>query len=388
MGSPLFEFAKRRLQQFAANQFKKTALSKLLGQAQSLASQGRLNRQEARRIEGKLAGYTSKKTAQELLRLLGAEDLVQEADQRGKGSEYVGKVLDVLGPLGSLIRSLSNPTRTGGQRVGASREIQAATALLRSIGKLTVDPLDLTGLSNRDQAALAEALRNLGWKFTAPGAGPKKEPKSRPSRRTTTDVDAGVYSDSRGSFSTRIRKDDPIFTGEMIPVQSSNVHSIGFRIDDPEPMRARTGTLLIRFLGTGSGGSRSGLGPMYEYDEVPITVFQAFRKAASKGKFVWDEVRVRGTVSGHQYPYRLADIVNGYVPRMAGIKRGMLGEYYLQRKFRDANGVLHSSSLPERHVRGPKGALEGPGIDRLNIHPNRGEPNRGAPNRGRPNRGR
>jgi KTSC domain len=169
----------------------------------------------------------------------------------------------------------------------------------------------------------------------------------------------------------------------MIPVTSSNVHSIGFRLDPNDSfddLQSSKGTLLIRFLADTKGGKRTSPGALYEYHDVPARVFQEFRRAASKGGFVWDNVRVRGTVSGHKYSYDLAEIVNGYVPRQAGLKRGQQGEWYLKRRFRQGDNVFESR-LPERQVK-----LSGP---------NRAEPNRGVPdsfqflpNRGAPNRGR
>lgn len=159
-------------------------------------------------------------------------------------------------------------------------------------------------------------------------------------------------------------KHGEITDGEMIPVSSSNVHSIGFRLDQTR-RRTDRGTLLIRFLGTSSDGHRAGPGPLYEYFDVPTSLFLSFSRAASKGKFVWDSVRVRGTVSGHRFRYELAGISQGYVPRQAGLKRGQKGEWFLTRQFRDpVTGRLVSSQLPEERVR------------------------RGSDLRGRPNRGR
>ena len=162
--------------------------------------------------------------------------------------------------------------------------------------------------------------------------------------------------------------------GTMHDVVSSNVHSIGMQASQPG---ARTGTLLIRFLGTRPGGRRGGKGPTYAYRDVPVELFREFRTAASKGKFVWDYVRVRGTVSGHRFPYELVGVINGYVPRQAGLKRGQPGEYFLRRtwtgyKVNRQTGQLEKvtlqSQLPERRVsaRGPNPG-RGPGLDSLRF---------------------
>ena len=58
-------------------------------------------------------------------------------------------------------------------------------------------------------------------------------------------------------------------------------------------------------------------------------VFLTMYNAPSKGIFVWDEIRIRGTVSGHKFDYRLEAVRNGYVPRKATMTPA--GEMYLPR---------------------------------------------------------
>lgn len=174
-----------------------------------------------------------------------------------------------------------------------------------------------------------------------------------------------------GGRKYRIRRDDPLLTGEMIRVKSSNVHSIGYIWNSDDPAK---GTLQVRFLDHRKGRSaKAGAG--YQYFAVHPEVFVSFTKAASKGKFVWDRLRIRGTVSGHQYQYSIATLASdGYTPRKA--RRVGDHEYFLQRTVKGSNGKVYKSQLPQRMV-GP-----------YNPSPNRGTPDRGEPNRGTPNRGR
>lgn len=111
---------------------------------------------------------------------------------------------------------------------------------------------------------------------------------------------------------------------------SSNVHSYAY---EPE-----TATLYVRYLGmhldkskvtfkkndrqpgniggfqhihVGKGamtGRSAKPGPAYAYDGVPSYVFRRMRAAASKGVFIWDELRVRGSIYKHKYPYRLVGV--------------------------------------------------------------------------------
>ncbi len=275
----------------------------------------------------------------------------------------VDSVMKQLGPLGSVI-----------------------TALLRPNGE------PLTRQVEQEAAAAANLLTQLGYQVTAPqeqptttvqpggGDGKGQPPRSISTFPTETDGEVSVVV---GRRERRYSLDDPIMTGEMIEVTSSNVHSIGFGWNPDDPTH---GTLRVRFLQKSKGGGKTA-GPLYYYHDVHPDVFRAFQVAQSKGKFVWDELRVRGTVSGHQYRYDLAGTGDdGYIPRQAGLKRNQQGEFYLQRRFQG-----RTSQLPEQHVRGPRGALSsefGARVGEMNLIPNRGRPNRGEPNRGRPNRGR
>lgn len=73
--------------------------------------------------------------------------------------------------------------------------------------------------------------------------------------------------------------------GDWKPVQSSNVASIQFHADDDR--------LIIEYKD----------GSIYAYHPVPMPMAIDLYRASSKGKWVWDNLRVRGTVFGYQIPY-------------------------------------------------------------------------------------
>lgn len=276
-------------------------------------------------------------------------------DKVARGQSDVGKVVEA-------------PLRPGGKPMASLKdELEAAAKLLEQFGYAVTAP---------DSA---------GQRRTAPKK-PSAKPRPLPTAEEETEhfeeagEDLGVY--RVGGRRYQFAPDDPILTGEMIPVQSSNVHSIGFIWNEDDPMK---GTLRVRFLGTNRSVSpqrRGGKGPVYHYIGVHPAVFQAFRLAASKGKFVWDRLRVRGTVSGHQFQYELAVLEkSGYVPRKATRKGG--DEFFLRRTVKGKNGKTYRSVLQDEFVRRvgennpPPGVIAG-----------RGAPNRGTPSRGKPNRGR
>lgn len=87
---------------------------------------------------------------------------------------------------------------------------------------------------------------------------------------------------------------------EMMPVSSSNVHSIGYS-------EARL-ILRVRYLGQKGDGSRGGPGPLYEYRGVPKRVWEILRDAGSVGAAIWDKLRIRGSAFGHQFDYSLIGV--------------------------------------------------------------------------------
>ena len=134
--------------------------------------------------------------------------------------------------------------------------------------------------------------------------------------------------------------EDSPFAHEVYTPQSSNVFAfaydpltstlyVTFKAPKINPSavrmsRGRSGARELRGTrGKTVVGKSNERGPMYAYFDVPVRVFQRMQLAASKGKFVWDELRIRGTVYGHQYRYRLiqGSVTPGvggvYIPRRA-----------------------------------------------------------------------
>lgn len=147
---------------------------------------------------------------------------------------------------------------------------------------------------------------------------------------------------------------------------SSNVYGYYFEFE------ARTsGILYVTFLASWRSEKRSGPGPTYAYYGVPARKYHEFRKAAasSAGNAVWDYLRIRGTIWGHQHTYRLIQAGGDYVPRKA-----TQGGYRTRHVPALGTGrrSFVRSTLPE---------------ERFNARgtPYRAQPDRGQPNRGEPN---
>lgn len=228
-------------------------------------------------------------------------------------SAVTAAVTKKLGDVGSLLSALFKPF--GGSKSAVTEEIAAAVEQeMRSLGQPVSEP--------RSQLATARPpIQSIG---------------GRPQ----------VENDDWRNFPA----DEPILEG-MYEVKSSNVHSIGYY---HPTTHSGNGDLMVRFL-AGKSGHRQGKGALYRYFDVPVSVWESFKKATSTGKAVWTDLRVLGTVSGHQYAYDLEGVGrNQRIPRQAGLKRGATGEFFLPRTLGNRR-----STLPERQVRGPRGPLPG-----------------------------
>lgn len=259
-----------------------------------------------------------------------------------------------------------------------SRPFQVVGALVRDIARQLMRTIEGLAGNNPELAnrLVDEAVARLRPELE--DARRTQAPPQRPApggSRSTGDARNFVRV---GGRIFKAAPDDPLLTGEMVPVTSSNVHSIGYDFNRDAPTK---GTLKVRFLQSDrkSGSKAKVPGPLYQYFDVHPFIFMAMRDAASKGKFVWDKLRIRGTVSGHRYNYRLAGIAQGYVPRQASL-RSQAQEWFVQRSIRVGGQVLRSQ-LPTQLVR----TLDARKHHEILIS---GAPYRGSPVRGQPFRGR
>lgn len=92
-----------------------------------------------------------------------------------------------------------------------------------------------------------------------------------------------------------------LYFGQRLPVQSSNVAAIQYDADKSQ--------LTIEYKDKGKGVG------FYDYADVSIREAEALAKAASKGKWVWDVLRIRGTVFGYRKSYVLVDWRGTYTPQ-------------------------------------------------------------------------
>lgn len=182
---------------------------------------------------------------------------------------------------------------------------------------------------------LARAVRALlgGRKSTATSPLPPRQQLLPPALPGTVSR-TGLPPIVREPLTTTIAEPDPIQpdTSPMdweFVVGSSNVYALRY---DEDALH-----MYVCFLG-GTSQNRNGEGPTYRYKGVPKKVATRLFDSHSVGVAVWDELRIRGTIAGHQYDYNLeATGPSGYVPRKA-TERG-----YKPRQIKQGTMELRSS---------------------------------------------
>lgn len=161
----------------------------------------------------------------------------------------------------------------------------------------------------------------------------------------------------------------PWFSGETVNVKSQTVHSISYD--------HRTGNLYVRYSYYGPGQfweNRPGSstpGPVYKYENVTVEQAKSLFTAPYKGTWIWDNIRIRGTWSGHRNPYELVAVERGYVPRRSVMGEGR--EYWVPR----TNVLAKSPSFQSL-----KFAVAFPASPPTGEYLDRGAPYRGDPDRG------
>ena len=378
--SPLYKNFAQELQKQAKRDFNKSTYGKIIKGMNDLERRGAgaVTTEKVNKLIDKYGrgGFDQAKVAKEIQNKELAQltkTLETYAKRGGADKLAVDYLLKELGPIGAILKAAfgAKAKKTKPQ----TAELSAAQKLLEAFG-YTVLPKKRKGkrkktgkASRKTSSAISrgidrarEWLESVGYHVPEdPEAleDPKNKvvfPQGQTGYTKKGDPRRIVEVDVEGSR-RRLPVEHPMMTGEMMSnFGSSNVHSYSYDMD------ART--LYVRFLQTHGYQKAAGKGPLYAYHNVPPAVFEAMLKAPSKGKFVWRRIREPGTISGHQFDYRLVGVERDYVPRKATMMAG--GEGYTPRTVLTSRGRELSSSNGRQVVR-PL---------------NRATPNRGTPNRG------
>lgn len=297
--------------------------------------------------------------------------------------EMVAAVTRSLGPAGKWFAKLISAQGTRKRQYHEQKLQNDLSAALALLGAFSPELLSEEGKRRAAQLS-GQSLADLGWEQVSPPTADTAADVTEPPDEQVIPEQSQRLRLDIGNVTRAYRRNDPIMTGEMVAVSSSNVHSIGFLWNWSDPAN---GTVAVRFLQNQRG--RSGPGPLYHYYNVHPDVFTFFMRARSKGEFVWSFFRVRGSRYAHRYKYSLKGIVNGYVPRR--VTRLAKNDFFQPRTVTATSQTTGEtrtlkSSLPRQWIGRAKTASSGrPYIPKHDsADPNRGRPNRGRPNRGRP----
>lgn len=371
--SPLFQRAAKALRQTAQQEFLRTDFGRLLREMRRVGEKTTWGPGDApERFEQFVRRWGSTTPQQAIRQIMGSEfgEVVRQVRRYSQGGsmgrKVIGEFLASLGPAGKLINAIATHSESiaGGKRGSIQANLKAAADFLRAFGAEALLPKGRGSLEdvNRGIAAAQQYLNDH-----APELIRGKRPgimagtiQPQPGRKT---VDVPI-----GQRTGRFAPNHPVVTGEMIRVGgSSNVWEYGYDI--------RSGYLYIRFAAHDRNHRVTGPGSLYRYSGISPDQFVSLMRASSKGDWIWDVLRIRGTQSGHHYDYELVGVTGDYVPRKStvaplmrvgprgGLTQVGVHEIYLPRQVRSLDGKYLMSSrplepvtpLPAGHVLGPIG---------------------------------
>lgn len=365
MPSPLFQQAGRAIQQACLAKFRQTTVGQVLTAVERATAGGRKMAQVDKMAERYGRQWQSRSVLKsmvptELGRFMG--ELRKYSKGSTAGTQFLDAFLGQLGPAGKLLQGLFG----AGKNLGTlNRDIETAAQLLEAFGWVTIPPGSYkppAGGRVRPSGVegMISTLENLGYKVIPPEAVTDKRKtrkEERKAERVTEGIEKAKARDTKTVVIDGVRypKTHPIVTGETVLCpNSTNVY--GFWYD------AANQYLFVQFLQGDEEGTQ-GAGPVYRYSGVTRKEFIRFYMGrdrgnrsggdSSPGTWVWEHLRVRGTVSGFRKPYRLAGIMGGYVPRAAMLSPE--GEEYVPRHVRTKSGQYVSSSRPHVLVRPTRG---------------------------------
>ena len=285
--------------------------------------------------------------------------------QTGASPGMINRLLNVLGAPGRAINSWLKG-REGQQVMQPIRdEVQNAINVLNQF-----TPMD-------DSAQVMSPEQAGGRMVPTQDAYPPVQPKNRIAPATPDEPDDGTLRhrnvtylpDNRvritgPGFDRVYRVTHPLITGKMmLAVGSSNVHSFGMKLDLSSPVRS---SLIIRYWHKQPGGGRIP-GATYEYLRVHPDFLDDMIKASSRGGFVWSTLRIRGTVAGHQYSYRIIRSLPNYLPRRAMVRNGQ--QIFVKRRMmaerRDGTKYTLTSHLPNQRIGPYRPSVKAPNVGNI-----------------------
>jgi len=374
----------------------KAAASKAF--AQSPLGQAMRQAQNARRLLGVVSSSTDQSVIRQLGQATGAGDMrglvraLQQSDPNAAwawverysaqgSSEHalLRELLASLGPIGRVMSALlpaKAPPGTSGYGALGENLSQALNMLSAFSDQPEVlDSLEriLTGAGAVVAWPNGRPVRaqSPSGRAAPPAPGTPKSGRTAPKRGGDEEAEslggvvqgintaATTVAVSDGGNIHALPPNHPALTGEWVETPaSSNVYAFSYDLDAHR--------LYVRFKDRAQKGEKqrpNAPGPIYAYYNAPLDLFMAMFNAPSKGIWIWDNLRIRGTISGHRYDYSLVGVANGYVPRKATMTPE--GESYIGRTVFSDKGRQLRSSRPDQLVRPLMGRMPNTGRNGL-----------------------
>lgn len=318
--SPLFKIAGQAMKAAAAAEFRRTSVGQLLREVDAVKQGKAVDVEWFLRTIARRRNFDPGRVLREAAGTTFGE-LVGAVKKYGKGEggsgEDVRAFLEGLGPAGKMLGALVSDqgadvgmTETLGQALGASIKV------LQRFGFEMLPPKGLRGRAGdagmeRAIQAASQFLEDLGYTVSGPGKAPRAQPTGAP----WEEEGAAALPRPAGPEAETSTTGAELLAGEQCPPlemnrdTDSNVYAYGYI--------AAYEQLYVQYRWKSRDGQRTGMGSVYKYLHVKPDEYQSLREASSKGSWVWDTLRERGTVVGHRKPYFLVAIAGGYVPRQA-----------------------------------------------------------------------
>ncbi|MGO9108525.1 MAG: KTSC domain-containing protein [Thermoguttaceae bacterium] len=272
------------------------------------------------------------------------EKYARSGGSGGLGKRLLMKFLSSMGPAGNILKSLATANKTP---AGYRSSLNDAMALIRAMGGEVIPGKDWGTVEDVDRAV--RAMQQRLEEMNARGEKMERPPTQEARRMQPGPRNPDIAMSAGGS--RKFPPNHPIVTGDMVPTPgSSNVYEFGYDAD--------SSYLYVRFKLNAAPKEQvrpNAPGSLYRYANVTPEEFLSLYKlrnhagnGGGPGDWVWDNLRERGTVSGHKKDYELVGIMGGYVPRKATLvkENNQLVEYFVPRLIKTTEGKWLRSRKP------------------------------------------
>ena len=320
--SPLFTVASEAIQSEMKRRFARSDYGKLISMVERAYSRPA----SEKAIGDVLRQFKAATPEKTIYQLMGSDfgSLVRTVERYARGSggsggigkRLLGKFIRSMGPAGNILWSLATAEKSP---AGYRSSVNDAMQLIRAMGGEVIPGKSWGTVEdvNRAVHVMQERLNAMA----ASGEQVEHPPiLARRMGESPRNVNVGMTAGGSRKFPPN----HPIVTGDMVPTPgSSNVYEFGYDAD--------SAYLYVRFKihsAPGEDHRPNAPGSLYRYANVTPEEFLSLYKlrnhsgnGGGPGDWVWDHLRERGTVSGHQKDYELVGVTGGYVPRKAIVKR-------------------------------------------------------------------